>query len=90
MSSISDAPEMQLPFPHGIEIELQVIRKDGTWIRGEDILEIFDKIVSSAKGLLDKKIRSSSVATVRKKYEQSSQTEEENIHFSDMILTLLA
>jgi len=76
MRSISDASEMQLPFPHGIEIELQVIRKDGTWIRGEDILEIFDKIVSSAKGLLDKKIRSSSVETVRDKYEHSSQTEE--------------
>ncbi|MDH4213849.1 MAG: hypothetical protein OEV85_08005 [Candidatus Thorarchaeota archaeon] len=76
MSSISDASEMQLPFPHGIEIELQVIRKDGTWIRGEDILEIFDKIVSSAKGLLDKKIRLSTVETVREKYEQSSQTEE--------------
>jgi hypothetical protein len=76
MKSISDAPEMQLPFPHGIEIELQVIRKDGTWIRGEDILAIFDKIVSSAKGLLDKKIRSSSLQTVREKYEFSAQTEE--------------
>jgi hypothetical protein len=76
MSSISGSSEMQLPFPHGIEIELQVIRKDGTWIRGEDILGIFDKIVSSAKGLLDKKIRSSLVETVREKYGQSSQTEE--------------
>ncbi|MFW9956033.1 MAG: glutamate-cysteine ligase family protein [Candidatus Thorarchaeota archaeon] len=76
MSSFSNASEMQLPFPHGVEIELQVIRKDGTWIRGEDVLEIFDKIVSSAKGLLDKKIRTSSVETVRQKYEQSSQTEE--------------
>lgn len=76
MSSFSNASEMQLPFPHGVEIELQVIRKDGTWIRGEDVLEIFDKIVSSAKGLLDKKIRTSSIETVRQKYEQSSQTEE--------------
>jgi len=76
MSLIKDTKEMKLPFPHGIEVELQVIRKDGTWIRGENILEIFDKIVSSAKGLLDKKIRSSSVASVREKYGQSSQTEE--------------
>jgi len=68
--------EMQLPFPHGIEVELQVIRKDGTWIRGEDILQVFDKIVSSAKGLLDKKIRNSSVDSVRRKYKQSAQTEE--------------
>ncbi|MHA1943870.1 MAG: glutamate-cysteine ligase family protein, partial [Candidatus Thorarchaeota archaeon] len=67
---------MQLPFPHGIEIELQVIRKDGTWIRGEDILQIFDKIVSSAKNLLDKKIRTSSVESVKRKYKQSAQTEE--------------
>ena len=67
---------MQLPFPHGIEIELQVIRKDGTWIRGEDILQVFDKIVSSAKGLLDKKIRASSVESVKRKYKQSAQTEE--------------
>jgi hypothetical protein len=76
MSSLVDVSEMQLPFPHGIEIELQVIRKDGTWIRGEDILDIFDKIVSSAKGLLDKKIRTAAIDTVREKYEQSSQTEE--------------
>lgn len=65
-----------MPFPHGIEVELQVIRKDGTWIRGEEILEIFDKIVSNAKGLLDKKIRASSIESVRRKYSQSAQTEE--------------
>jgi hypothetical protein len=76
MNSISDLQEMKLPFPHGIEIELQVIRKDGAWIRGEDILAIFDKIVSNAKSLLDKKIRSSSVQTVREKYGFSAQTEE--------------
>ncbi|MGY5871193.1 MAG: hypothetical protein RTV72_03020 [Candidatus Thorarchaeota archaeon] len=76
MSSTKDALEMELPFPHGIEVELQVIRKDGTWIRGENILDVFDKIVSSAKGLLDKRIRSSSVASVREKYGQSAQTEE--------------
>ena len=76
MGSTSENSEMQLPFPHGIEVELQVIRKDGTWIRGEDILQVFDKIVSSAKGLLDKKIRTSSVESVKKKYKQSAQTEE--------------
>jgi len=76
MGSTKENSEMQLPFPHGIEVELQVIRKDGTWIRGEDILQIFDKIVSSAKGLLDKKIRTSSVESVRRKYKQSAQTEE--------------
>ncbi len=76
MTSTSSDSEMQLPFPHGIEVELQVIRKDGTWIRGEDVLDLFDKIVSSAKGLLDKKIRSSSVETVRQKYDHSAQTEE--------------
>jgi len=76
MESTSDSTEMQLPFPHGIEIELQVIRKDGTWIRGEDILKVFDKIVSSAKSLLDKKIRTSSVDSVKQKYKQSAQTEE--------------
>ncbi|MFX1484741.1 MAG: glutamate-cysteine ligase family protein, partial [Promethearchaeota archaeon] len=73
---IADNIEMQLPFPHGIEIELQVIRKDGTWIRGEDILQVFDRIVSSAKSLLDKKIRTSPVESVKRKYKQSAQTEE--------------
>ncbi len=76
MGSTTENSEMQLPFPHGIEVELQVIRKDGTWIRGEDILQVFDKIVSSAKGLLDKKIRTSSVESVKVKYKQSAQTEE--------------
>ncbi len=76
MESTEVTEEMKLPFPHGIEVELQVIKKDGSWIRGEDILDVFDKIVASAKGLLDKKIRTSSVASVREKYGQSSQTEE--------------
>ena len=76
MSSTTENSEMQLPFPHGIEVELQVIRKDGTWIRGEDILRVFDQIISSAKSLLDKKIRASSVESVKTKYKQSAQTEE--------------
>ena len=76
MSSSEDTSEMKLPFPHGIEVELQVIRKDGSWIKGEDILDVFDKIVASAKGLLDKKIRSSPVASVKEKYGHSAQTEE--------------
>ena len=76
MNPISDAVEMELPFPHGIEVELQVIKKDGTWIKGEDILQVFDRIVSSAKGLLDKRIRTSPVESVRNKYLQSAQTEE--------------
>ena len=76
MESTTMHEEMQLPFPHGIEVELQVIRKDGTWIRGENILQVFDKIVSSAKSLLDKKIRTSDVESVKRKYKQSAQTEE--------------
>ena len=68
--------EMQLPFTHGIEVELQVIKRDGSWIKGEEILQIFDRIVSNAKGLLDKRIRTSTVESVRVKYRQSSQTEE--------------
>lgn len=76
MNPISGAVEMQLPFPHGIEVELQVIKKDGTWIKGEDILQVFDRVVSSAKALLDKRIRTSNVESVRNKYMHSSQTEE--------------
>jgi hypothetical protein len=76
MDSTTENMEMQLPFPHGIEVELQVIRKDGTWIRGENILQVFDKIVSSAKSILDKKIRTSTVESVKRKYKQSAQTEE--------------
>ncbi|TFG33976.1 hypothetical protein EU527_05830 [Candidatus Thorarchaeota archaeon] len=76
MELISNTAEMQLPFPHGIEVELQIIKKDGNWIRGEDILEVFDKIVSGAKRLLDRKIRASSVESIRHKYIQSAQTEE--------------
>jgi len=76
MGSTAENSEMQLPFPHGIEVELQVIRRDGTWIRGEEILQVFDEIVSSAKGLLEKKIRSSVLESVKRKYKQSAQTEE--------------
>ncbi|MHA1908402.1 MAG: hypothetical protein ACW98Y_13970, partial [Candidatus Thorarchaeota archaeon] len=68
--------EMPLPFTHGIEVELQVIRKDGSWIKGEEILGIFDRLVSNAKLLLDKRIKDSPVQSVRNKYRQSSQTEE--------------
>ncbi|MHA1768841.1 MAG: hypothetical protein ACTSV3_03215 [Candidatus Thorarchaeota archaeon] len=76
METPPDRPETPLPFPHGIEVELQVIRRDGTWIRGEEILSVFDKIVSSAKTLLDKKIRSAPIESVKRKYSQSTQTEE--------------
>ncbi|MDF1537535.1 MAG: hypothetical protein P1Q69_01350, partial [Candidatus Thorarchaeota archaeon] len=57
-------------------VELQVIRKDGSWIKGEEILNIFDKLVSNAKTLLDKRIRNSQVGSVREKYHHSTQTEE--------------
>ena len=68
--------EMHLPFVHGIEVELQVIKKDGSWIRGEDILTIFDKLISNAKMLLDKRIQTARVESVKRKYRHSSQTEE--------------
>ncbi|MFW9851016.1 MAG: hypothetical protein ACFFF4_17960, partial [Candidatus Thorarchaeota archaeon] len=70
------AKEMPLPFTHGIEVELQVIRKDGSWIKGEEILHIFDRLVGNAKTLLDKRIKESNVLSVRKKYHHSTQTEE--------------
>ncbi len=75
-AELSDKKETKLPFPHGIEVELQVIRKDGSWMRGDEILNVFDKMVSGAKGLLDKRIRAAQVDSVRRKYKQSSQTEE--------------
>ncbi|MHA2423730.1 MAG: hypothetical protein ACXAEF_03025 [Candidatus Thorarchaeota archaeon] len=68
--------EMPLPFTHGIEVELQVIRKDGSWIKGEEILEIFDRLVSNAMSLLDKRIKDANVLSVKKKYHHSTQTEE--------------
>ncbi|RDE13610.1 MAG: hypothetical protein C4K49_08495, partial [Candidatus Thorarchaeota archaeon] len=73
---LPDEKETTLPFPHGIEVELQVIRKDGSWMRGDEILTVFDKMVSGAKGLLDKRIRAAQVDSVKRKYKQSSQTEE--------------
>lgn len=68
--------ELKLPFPHGIEVELQVIKRDGSWIKGEEVLEVFDRLVSSAINLLEKKVRTSSVPSVKKKYRRSTQTEE--------------
>ena len=68
--------EMPLPFTHGIEVELQVIRKDGSWIKGVEVLEIFDRLVGNAKTLLDKRIKNSNVMSVKKKYHHSTQTEE--------------
>jgi len=73
-SSVSK--ETPLPFPHGIEIELQLIRKDGTWMRGNEILQIFDRLVSNAKNLLEKRIRTAELSSVKKKYRRSLQTEE--------------
>ncbi len=73
---MAEQNELELPFPHGIEVELQVIRKDGTWLRGDDVLEVFDRLVSSAKSLLDKRIRDTDIKSVRTKYKHSSQTEE--------------
>ncbi|MHA1926357.1 MAG: hypothetical protein ACW974_10625, partial [Candidatus Thorarchaeota archaeon] len=66
--------EMHLPFVHGIEVELQVIKRDGSWIRGEEILTIFDKLISNAKALLDKRIQAARIESVKRKYKHSSQT----------------
>ncbi|TFG11195.1 hypothetical protein EU537_13025, partial [Candidatus Thorarchaeota archaeon] len=68
--------ELPLPFAHGIEIELQVIHKDGTWLRGDEVLHVFDKIISNAMSLLEKRIRDSEIHTVIEKYSHSKQTEE--------------
>ncbi len=68
--------ETPLPFPHGIEMELQVIRRDGVWISGEDILKIFDEIVSQSKNRLEERVSRARVRSVREKYQHSSQTEE--------------
>jgi len=76
MTEVHSTDELQLPFTHGIEVELQVIRKDGTWLRGEEILNVFDKLVSNAMVLLDRRIRTALVKTVKEKYSHSSQTEE--------------
>jgi hypothetical protein len=73
---VPEKNEMHLPFVHGIEVELQVIKKDGSWIRGEEILSIFDKLISNAKTLLDKRIQTAWVESVKRKYKHSSQTEE--------------
>ncbi len=75
-SSHPEREESILPFTHGIEVELQVIKKDGSWIRGEEVLSIFDAIVSTAKSLLDRKIRETNVESVQQKYSHSTQTEE--------------
>ena len=72
----TEAAELPLPFAHGIEVELQVIRKDGSWIRGEEILSIFNTLISNAKGLLDKRIWEAEVESVKQKYRHSTQTEE--------------
>jgi gamma-glutamyl:cysteine ligase YbdK (ATP-grasp superfamily) len=74
--SLSEARELLLPFAHGIEVELQVIHKDGSWIRGEEILSIFNSLISNAKGLLDKRIWEAEVESVKRKYRHSTQTEE--------------
>ncbi len=73
---IPEKSEMRLPFIHGIEVELQVIKKDGSWIKGEEILIIFDRLISNAKALLDKRIQTARVESVKRKYKHSSQTEE--------------
>ncbi len=76
MPSETTSTEFQLPFAHGIEVELQLIKRDGAWIRGEEIVSIFDRLVATAKGLLDAKIRSSQVSSIRKKCKYTAQTEE--------------
>ncbi len=76
MESSMMKEETELPFPHGIEVELQVIKRDGSWIQGEEILSVFDRVVSRAKGTLDKRIQSAQIASVKRKYKQSTQTEE--------------
>ncbi len=76
MTSIDNDAETVLHFAHGIEAELQLIRKDGSWIRGEEVVDIFDKLISRAKGLLDQRIRSTKIKSVANKCKFTAQTEE--------------
>ncbi len=76
MESSAVKEETELPFSHGIEVELQVIKRDGSWIQGEEILSVFDRVVSRTKGALDKRIQTAQIASVKRKYKQSTQTEE--------------
>lgn len=43
----------KLPFTHGIEMELQVIKKNGDWIEGSILESIFKAIVQNAETLLN-------------------------------------
>ena len=52
-----DQERIQLPFTHGIETELQIITKDGHWIEGDKMSEIFDHLLMEAKRFVYEKVK---------------------------------
>ena len=45
-------PPLELPFSHGIEIELGILESNGNWISGEEFINTFEKIIREAGSIL--------------------------------------
>ncbi|MEW5759994.1 MAG: hypothetical protein AB1779_04445 [Candidatus Thermoplasmatota archaeon] len=45
---------MKLPFTHGIEMEIQVVRSDGRWLDGSKLQHVFSRLVTDGKEMLEK------------------------------------
>ena len=58
----------RLPYTHGIEVELQVLNDDGTWISGEAIVDIFNDIITRAKEIIEESAAKSEVSVIHERF----------------------
>ena len=45
-------PPLELPFSHGVEIELGILESNGEWISGEEFISSFEKIIRESGTLI--------------------------------------
>ena len=67
----------KLPFTHGIEVELQVVKNDWRWVEGDQMSLVFQQILKSARKKI-RGLRASSTTLISDKWSGEVQIEEDD------------
>ncbi|MBS3817278.1 MAG: hypothetical protein KGY76_06925 [Candidatus Thermoplasmatota archaeon] len=67
----------ELPFTHGIEIELQVVRENWRWVGGDQMTIVFEEILNEARGRISR-LRNEADDLIRKKWTEEPVIKEDS------------
>ncbi len=60
--------QTRLPYTHGIEVELQILNDDGSWISGETIVDIFNDVITKAKEIIEELAEKAEVPIIKERF----------------------